>query len=113
MNLFPYNSGHLMIVPYKHTPNFEELEDTEVFELMELIKKSLNVLKKTFYPDGFNIGMNLGKIAGAGIEEHLHFHIVPRWNGDTNFMPVISSTKVISQHLNETYQILKREMEEL
>lgn len=110
MNLFPYNSGHLMIAPYKHTAKFEDLEDEELLEFMHLIKKSLKILKKTLSPEGFNLGINLGKIAGAGIDEHLHLHIVPRWSGDTNFMPVISSTKIISEQLDETYKKLKREI---
>lgn len=110
MNLFPYNSGHLMIAPYKHTSELEDLVEEELLEIMQLTKKSLNILKKSLSPDGFNLGINLGKIAGAGIDTHLHLHIVPRWSGDTNFMPVISSTKVISESLDDTYRRLKKEI---
>ncbi len=107
MNIFPYNNGHLMVAPYRHTANVEELTQEEVDSLFKLVQKSVKVLKAKMRPQGFNIGMNLGKVAGAGIEEHLHIHIVPRWNGDTNFMPVVSETKVISQSLEEAYKLLK------
>ena len=107
MNLFPYNSGHLMVAPYKHTGNFGDLTDDEGNELFRLIKLSLDVLKEVLKPDGFNIGLNIGRTSGAGYEDHLHFHIVPRWNGDTNFMPIIADTKVIPEALEETYKALK------
>lgn len=109
MNIYPYNNGHLMIAPKKHTGNFEDLTEEELTSLMNLIKKSIKILKKNLKPHGFNIGINIGKVSGAGFEEHLHFHIVPRWIGDTNFMPVISDTKVIPQSLEELYNILKKE----
>jgi len=109
MNIFPYNNGHLMIAPIKHLKDITSLTEEEDKEIMELIKKSVKILKKLLNPDGFNIGVNLGKTAGAGLEEHIHFHIVPRWNGDTNFMPVISDTKVIPQSLSELYLELKKE----
>ena len=111
MNIFPYNNGHLMVAPYRHIANVEELMQEEVDSLFKLVQKSVKVLKAKMRPQGFNIGMNLGKVAGAGVEGHLHIHIVPRWNGDTNFMPVVSGTKVISQSLQETYKLLREGFE--
>ncbi len=107
LNLYPYNAGHLMIVPYRHEKNLENLDDRESGEVMRLAQMSIRALKGSLRPQGFNLGMNLGSIAGAGIEEHIHLHVVPRWRGDTNFMPVSASTKVISQALEETYRDLK------
>lgn len=107
MNYYPYNNGHLMIVPYRHVANLSALNAAEQAELMALVCRCQGVLVKAMRPEGFNIGMNLGKIAGAGVEQHLHFHIVPRWNGDTNFMPITGHTKVIPQALNESYAFLK------
>ncbi len=107
MNKYPYNNGHLMVVPVRHTAEFENLDEKESMEMMEMISKSIKALKEGVNPDGFNIGMNLGKIAGAGIDDHLHFHIVPRWTADTNFMPVVGKTKVISEALSETWEKLK------
>ncbi len=107
MNSYPYNPGHLMIAPYQHTGNLEELADEELHEHFKIISRSIQLLKKVFNPDGFNIGMNIGRIAGAGIADHFHTHIVPRWSGDTNFMPVVADTKVVSQAIGETYQKLK------
>ncbi len=112
MNRFPYNSGHLMIVPRRHCLDFEELERAEVQELFELSRLSLKILKATFRPQGFNIGVNIGRAAGAG-EEHLHVHIVPRWAGDTNFMPVLSEAKVVPEYLDETYRRLHDAFEAL
>ncbi|MFQ5544055.1 MAG: HIT domain-containing protein [Nitrospiria bacterium] len=103
MNKYPYNNGHLMIVPYRHTADFVSLTDSESLEMMKMISRSVQALKAALYPDGFNVGVNLGKIAGAGIDDHLHFHIVPRWAADTNFMPVVGQTKVISEALDETW----------
>lgn len=108
MNLYPYNNGHLMVSPYLHVNSLEALSDTITTEMMRLMKKSLAVLRKTHKPDGFNMGLNLGKAAGAGIEEHLHFHIVPRWGGDTNFMTVTPEVRVIPEDIQETYRQLKR-----
>ena len=107
MNKYPYNNGHLMVVPNRHTSEFDSLSDPEKLEMMNLVSKSMNVLKKTVNPDGFNVGLNIGKIAGAGIDNHLHFHIVPRWVADTNFMPVVGQTKIISEDLGETWERLK------
>jgi ATP adenylyltransferase len=108
MNRFPYNSGHLMVAPCRHTARLEALTQAEASEIFQLIQKSVTVLKKEFKPQGFNIGANLGAVAGAGVTGHLHFHIVPRWQGDTNFMPLLSETKVISDHLKTTYERLAK-----
>ena len=102
MNLYPYNNGHLMIVPKRHVGTIEQITNEESHELMDEIILAEKVLQKIYSPQGFNIGANLGRAGGAGIEEHIHFHIVPRWNGDTNFMPAIGEVKVISQDLAET-----------
>ncbi len=107
MNKFPYNGGHLLVLPYRHVKDISALNPEERIELMNLLDKSIQVLQKAFKPHGFNIGMNLGRVAGAGIADHLHFHVVPRWNGDTNFMPLISNTKVISSGLEETWETLR------
>lgn len=107
MNKFPYNSGHLMVVPYRHTGDFPDLSPEENLELMQILQLSIRVLEEVMQPHGFNIGMNLKRVAGAGIEDHLHFHLVPRWDGDTNFMPVIANTKVVSEALERTYDKLK------
>ncbi len=102
LNLYPYNNGHLMIVPFRHTSDFSSLTAEEGIEVIGELKKAEQALKIVSEPQGFNIGVNLGKVSGAGIHEHLHFHIVPRWNGDTNFMPVLGEVKVISQDLLRT-----------
>ena len=101
LNKYPYNGGHLMIVPYKQTPDFNNLTDEEMTGLMLLTRRCQNALTQVMKPDGFNIGVNLGKCAGAGIVEHLHIHVVPRWNGDTNFMPVLGSTTVLPEALTD------------
>jgi ATP adenylyltransferase len=105
MNKFPYNNGHLMVVPRRHCADLGGLSPDEFQELFQVMRVSTQVLKKALCPHGFNIGFNLGKAGGAG-EEHLHLHIVPRWIGDTNFMPVLGKTKIISESLNETYRKL-------
>lgn len=102
LNLYPYNNGHLMIVPYRHTSEFTSLSKEEYSESMVNLQLAQKALNKILNPHGFNIGANIGRVAGAGIEDHIHFHIVPRWNGDSNFMPVIGDVKVISQDLQET-----------
>ncbi|PYJ86435.1 MAG: HIT family hydrolase [Verrucomicrobia bacterium] len=101
LNTYPYTGGHLMTVPYKQVPDFNDLTDQEIVELMLLTRRCQNALTKVMRPDGFNIGVNLGKVAGAGVVEHLHIHVVPRWNGDTNFMAVIANTTVVPQALKE------------
>jgi len=107
MNSYPYNPGHLMIAPYRPVAELEELTDEERNEHFEIVSRSIKVLKEVFNPGGFNIGTNIGRIAGAGIDGHIHTHIVPRWQGDTNFMPVFSDVRVIPQALAETYEKLK------
>lgn len=106
MNLFPYNNGHLMVAPYRHTADLVNLSEDEQRELMLLTRYSVRVLQHAYHPEGFNLGMNLGSAAGAGIAEHLHQHIVPRWNGDTNFMPILGETKVLPDTLFGTYDKL-------
>jgi ATP adenylyltransferase len=105
MNRYPYANGHLMVVPKRHSLDLEQLEDGELKELFDLLKVSVKVLKRSLRPHGFNIGMNIGKAGGAG-EDHLHLHIVPRWKGDTNFMPVLGEAKIIPEYLERTYQRL-------
>ena len=110
LNRYPYNGGHLMVVPYKEVPDFNGLTDEEITDLWKLVRRCSNALSVVMKPDGFNIGINIGKVAGAGIAEHLHIHIVPRWNGDTNFMPVIAHTGVVPDALNEIAAKLRAEM---
>jgi len=107
LNAFPYNPGHLMVVPYRHTADLTGLKAEELAEMMSLCQKAISVLTDVMNPHGFNLGMNLGKVAGAGIDQHLHMHIVPRWNGDTNFMPVIGEVRVISEALSSSWKRLK------
>jgi ATP adenylyltransferase len=102
LNNYPYNGGHAMVLPYREVPDFDDLTDDELLELMKLVRRVKAAIKKTMQPHGFNVGANLGKIAGAGIQEHLHVHIVPRWTGDVNFMPVIANTAVVPEALKET-----------
>jgi ATP adenylyltransferase len=111
LNIFPYNNGHLMIAPYRHIASLIDLNEQEKLELMEALSLLSEVLKEALKCHGFNIGMNLGRVAGAGVPDHIHLHIVPRWEGDTNFMPVIGETKVIPQSLSATYQLLKTALE--
>ncbi len=106
MNLFPYNNGHVMVIPYRHTSDVTSLTYKESAEMMKLIRIMTKAIKQTLNPEGFNIGMNIGRPGGAGIADHLHTHIVPRWTGDTNFMPVLGDTRVISEHLETTYKKL-------
>ncbi|MGP3667019.1 MAG: HIT family protein [Candidatus Bathyarchaeota archaeon] len=108
LNNYPYNNGHLMVAPFKHVKNLESLTDEELYEHFKIVRESIINLKKAFKPRGFNIGVNIGKVAGAGVENHIHTHIVPRWGGDTNYMPVIANTKVIPETLNQTYNRLKK-----
>jgi ATP adenylyltransferase len=112
MNKFPYNNGHLMVIPIRHSLYLDELQEHEVKELFYLINMTTQVLRETLHPQGFNIGINIGKAGGAG-EDHLHVHIVPRWAGDTNFMPILGETKVVPQYLDETYQTLYTEFRRL
>ncbi len=107
MNRYPYSSGHLMIAPYDHISGIELLPSDVMQEMMELVQKSITVLKKAINPDGFNIGVNQGKAAGAGVEDHVHIHVVPRWVGDTNFMTTLSEIRVVPEDLKRTYRKLK------
>lgn len=107
MNTYPYNPGHLMVAPIRHIGDFKKLTSDEYIAIGELIKKSIEVLEKTMKPEGFNIGINLGLVAGAGVKDHIHVHVVPRWCGDTNFMPVTADVKVLGESLEETYKKLK------
>ena len=111
MNLFPYTNGHLMVTPVRHVADFCLLTQAEQLEMFDLTQESVGALKRAMNPDGFNLGMNLGRTAGAGIEEHLHMHIVPRWNGDTNFMSVLGETRVISEAIRESYEKLVEALE--
>lgn len=106
LNKFPYNNGHTMIIPHSHTGELADLKPQVFDDLHKLLKKTYEVLRQVYDPQGLNIGMNLGRVAGAGIVDHLHYHLVPRWKGDSNFMPVIGGTKVISESLEQTYQKL-------
>ena len=112
LNNFPYNGGHLMVIPYREVPDFDQLTDGEMLEMMKLVRRCQNALAKTMQPQGFNVGVNLGRAAGAGIEEHLHIHIVPRWIGDTNFMPVLAQTSVVPEALRETAGKLRAALSE-
>ncbi|HYI43861.1 MAG TPA: HIT domain-containing protein [Actinomycetota bacterium] len=102
MNAFPYNTGHLMIAPNRHVDGLSKLDAAERADLMELTSQAIDVIKEAINPEGFNTGMNLGRIAGAGVPGHLHMHVVPRWGGDTNFMPIVGNTKVLPELLEET-----------
>ncbi len=106
MNKFPYNSGHIMVMPYQHRGGLVDMTPAERIDLMDLLSISIEKVKELLEPQGINVGLNLGRPAGAGVEGHLHFHIVPRWNGDTNFMTVFDDVRVVPQHLKRTYQNL-------
>jgi len=110
LNRYPYNGGHLMVVPYKETPDLNGLTEEESADLWKLVRRGVNALKAVMRPDGFNVGINLGKVAGAGIHEHLHIHVVPRWSGDTNFMPVIAGVGVVPDALLDIAAKLRAEL---
>jgi ATP adenylyltransferase len=107
LNKYPYNNGHLMAVPYRHMDTIEALTPEETVDMMSLVSLGIRALRLTSKPEGFNIGVNIGKMAGAGVLDHVHIHVVPRWGGDTNFMPVLADVRLIPQDLNETYDELK------
>lgn len=108
LNAFPYNNGHLLVVPHAHVARLDQLTDEQSADLQKTLREMIAVLEKLMSPDGFNVGLNLGAAAGAGLPGHLHWHVVPRWSGDTNFMPVVGDTKVISQSLDALYELLTR-----
>jgi ATP adenylyltransferase len=108
MNKFPYNNGHLMIAPRAHVGSLAHLDDDQLLAVMRLVRRSLRVLEGVMEPEGFNVGANIGRVAGAGIPDHVHVHVVPRWNGDTNFLPVLSEVKVINEHLDRTWEKLSQ-----
>ncbi|HMS55621.1 MAG TPA: HIT domain-containing protein [Fimbriimonadaceae bacterium] len=107
LNAFPYTSGHLMVAPYRHTADLNDLNDEELLEINQLVRDCTNWIKSVYKPDGFNIGVNLGRAAGAGIPNHVHWHIVPRWNGDTNFMTTVGEVRVLPQSLSESWEQLR------
>ena len=113
LNLFPYNAGHLMVVPYRKVANLEDLTEAETSELMAFVKKSIRVLKKVSRPEGINVGFNLGKASGGSVGDHLHMHVVPRWSGDSNFMTILDGTKVLPQLLKDTRQVLAQGWQEI
>jgi ATP adenylyltransferase len=107
MNRYPYNAGHLMVAPERHCGALDGLTEAERDEHFAIVARCVAILRETFHCDGFNVGLNLGRVAGAGVDQHIHTHIVPRWNGDTNFMPVLADTKVVNEAIEETYKMLK------
>jgi len=113
LNRYPYNNGHLMAAPFRHVGRLEELKEEELTELWKMAQLCVKALKSGLKPQGINLGMNLGKVSGAGVADHIHLHIVPRWQGDTNFMPILAETKLISVGLSNTYRILKGELKKL
>ena len=102
LNKFPYNAGHAMVAPVAHKGGLEDLDDAETADLMRALRRTITVLRATLKPEGFNVGANIGRVAGAGMPDHVHIHVVPRWNGDTNFMPVLGEVKVVNEHLTQT-----------
>jgi ATP adenylyltransferase len=107
LNLFPYTNGHLMVAPYEHHSSLADLDDETVAEMMSLTQRAIAALEESYSPHGYNIGFNQGRVAGAGVEHHIHMHVVPRWGGDTNFMPVLADTRVMPQSLEESYEALR------
>ena len=103
LNIYHYNNGHFMVCPNRHIKDMEQLKKEELLDLWQVLKQTKKLIQKTLKPDGFNVGINLGRVSGAGIDKHLHIHVVPRWKGDTNFMPFTANTKVISQSLRDLY----------
>ena len=107
LNLFPYTNGHLMVAPYDHLARLQDLRPEAVSEMMSLARRAMDRLEEVYDPHGYNVGFNQGRVAGAGVEHHIHMHVVPRWGGDTNFMPVIADTRVMPQSLEDSYEALK------
>ncbi len=112
-NKYPYNNGHIMIAPYAHVGDLNDLSDEIILEIMQTVRDAKNILQEIYQPHGFNIGINLGRVAGAGVPGHIHIHIVPRWNGDTSFMPVLADIKVVSVSLEESQRILSERFKKL
>ncbi len=112
LNSYPYNTGHIMIAPYRHVAELESLDQDEAIDLVETMKKSLRALREAYSPQGFNIGINIGRVAGAGLESHIHIHIVPRWGGDTNFMPITGGAKVLPEDLDTAWKKLREAFQE-
>lgn len=112
LNKYPYNNGHLMVIPYAHATDLTQLEDDSLGEMWRALRRAVKALQRAYRPEGFNIGMNLGLAGGAGIPGHLHLHVIPRWNGDTNFMPLIAETKALPQHLMTSYDQIHSQFEE-
>ncbi|MDP2922763.1 MAG: HIT domain-containing protein [Candidatus Omnitrophota bacterium] len=110
LNTFPYNNGHIMVISNRHVSSLDKLVDTEILDINKTLIRMTAILKAILKPAGFNVGINLGKVSGAGIDRHLHIHLVPRWLGDTNFMPVFTDTKIISQSLEELYGLIKKDL---
>jgi ATP adenylyltransferase len=106
LNKFPYTNGHLMVAPFEHLATLPELDPETVAEMMELAQRTMKILEGTYSPHGYNVGFNQGRVAGAGVEHHIHMHVVPRWGGDTNFMPVLADTRVMPQSLEQSYEVL-------
>ena len=113
MNRFPYINGHLLVAPVRHVPGLDSLSEEETLDLLVTVRKSIEILRAVMTPEGFNVGLNLGHVAGAGVEEHIHFHIVPRWKGDTNYMTVLGEVRVIPEHITETYHKLLLHFQEI
>jgi ATP adenylyltransferase len=113
LNAYPYNNGHMMVTPYAHIAHLEDVPTETIAELMSLCQLAVRALKRDFHPDGVNMGLNLGAAAGAGVKDHLHIHVVPRWAGDTNFMPVTADVRVIPQSLDDSYRLLREAFEAL
>ncbi len=107
LNLFPYTNGHLMVTPYEHLSSIADVPAQTIAEMMALAQRAITVLERTYAPHGFNVGFNQGRVAGAGVEHHIHMHVVPRWGGDTNFMPVLADTRVMPQSLEQSYEALR------
>lgn len=111
LNAYPYNTGHVMVAPYRHVADLEGLDGEESVDLLETVKRSIRALKSEYTPQGFNVGINLGRVSGAGLESHVHVHIVPRWSGDTNFMPIVGGAKVLPEDLGTTWSRLRKAFE--
>lgn len=113
MNRYPYNNGHLLVAPLRHVPDMHHLSEEEILDLILMVRSATGILKEVMNPEGFNVGLNVGEVAGAGVADHMHFHIVPRWGGDTNYMAVVGEIRVIPEHIKETYRKLLPHFQQL